>query len=70
MSQVTLKREDTALMPVWSMAMALSSKRWKVAFSNGVKRRHVTVAAGVYWNGGRRSAKRRSGLGSLRRCGR
>lgn len=66
MSQVTLKREDTVLRPVLYTALELSNKRWKVAFSNGAKRRHVSVAAGslvALWEA-LEEARQRFGLGA------
>ena len=44
-TQVTLKREATTGPAVLYTAFELSNTKWKLAFSNGDKVRHVTVAA-------------------------
>ena len=44
--QTTLLSEPTSNQPVLYMAIELSNKQWKVVFSDGSKRRRVTVKAG------------------------
>ena len=44
-TQATLKREATTGPAVLYTAFELSNTKWKLAFSNGDKVRHATVAA-------------------------
>lgn len=44
--QMTLLDEPTLNQPVLYMAIELSNKQWKIVFSDGSKRRRVTVQAG------------------------
>lgn len=44
--QMTLLDKPTLNQPVLYMAMELSNKQWKIVFSDGSKRRRVTVKAG------------------------
>jgi hypothetical protein len=48
MNVATLQVKDNAIAPRLYIAMELSNKSWKVVFSDGVKRRRVTIeAAGI-----------------------
>lgn len=44
-TQVTLEREASTGLAILYTAFELSNTKWKLAFSNGDKLRHVTVAA-------------------------
>ena len=46
-TQATLKREASTAVPVLYTAFELSNTKWKLAFSNGDKLRHVTVTARI-----------------------
>lgn len=45
MNVATLQVKDNAIVPWLYIAMELSNKSWKVVFSDGVKRRRVTIEA-------------------------
>lgn len=45
MNVATLQVKDNAIVPRLYIAMELSNKSWKVVFSDGVKRRRVTIEA-------------------------
>lgn len=44
---MTLEVNDSAVEQILYMALELGDKRWRVVFSDGSKRRHITIAAGA-----------------------
>jgi hypothetical protein len=46
MNPATHGTEGNAAAPVLYMALELSNKSWRLAFSDGAKRRQVSIAAG------------------------
>lgn len=45
MNPAACKNEDSALAPVLYMALELSNKSWRLALSDGARRRQVSVPA-------------------------